>query len=231
MALYIELLDGPSAGQRYRLNSGVKIGRSKADILINDPKISSTHAQVEKDKNGQLILVDRDSANGLVIGSTRVKKVILLQGVRFKLGNTSVKVVQLFGEEQPEEEKEPQDWRETLTMQIPKIQTANSPNPIAIAAFVPALRLDFKKGTQASEKMVIGYGPRKAGSEGLDIEILDSSAPSVAFELIPVNGNVRYVTQHPKTVLLNGNSVSSDILNEGDRIEIGKTVITIKFEK
>jgi hypothetical protein len=231
MALYLEISDGPSAGQRYRLNLGVRIGRGKADILINDPKISSTHAQVEKDKNGQLILVDRDSANGLVIGSTRVKKVILKQGVRFIMGNTSLRVVQLFGEDQPDEEKAPQDWRETLTTQIPKIQTTNRPTPIAIGAFVPALRLDFRKGNQPPEKMIIGYGPRKAGSEGLDIEIHDSQAPSVAFELIPVDGNARYVTQHPKTVLLNGNSISSDILNEGDRIEIGKTVITIKFEK
>ena len=231
MALYLEISDGPSSGQRYRLSSGLKIGRSKADILINDPKISSTHAQVEKDKNGQLVLIDRESANGLVIGNTRVKKVILLQGVRFKLGNTNVRVVQLFGEDQPEEEKEPQDWRETLTMQIPKIQTANSPNPIPVAAFTPALRLDFKKGAQASEKMVLGYGPRKAGSEGLDIEIQDSQAPAVAFELVPVDGAVRFVTQHPKTVLLNGNSISSDILTEGGRIEIGKTVITIKFER
>jgi pSer/pThr/pTyr-binding forkhead associated (FHA) protein len=231
MALYLEVMDGPDAGQRFRLTPGLRIGRSRADVVINDPKISSFHAQVEKDKNGQLVLIDRDSSNGLVIGKTKVKKVVLMQGVRFRMGNTQCKVLQLFGEEVPEEEFKPQDWRDLLVSQIPKIPSQNNPNPPVVAAFRPALRLEFKKGPQASEKHTIGYGPRKAGSEGLDIMILDSQSPSVAFELVPAEGAVRFVTQHPKTVLLNGNSISSDILTEGDRIQIGKTVIAIKYER
>ncbi len=69
------------------------MGRSKADIVIKDPKISSTHAQFARDGKGQFVLLDMDSSNGLHINGRRVKKVALLSGVIFEVGRTQFKVV------------------------------------------------------------------------------------------------------------------------------------------
>jgi len=230
MALFIEVFEGDQTGQRFRIAAGFRLGRTTGEILINDPKISSLHAQFEKDPKGQLVLVDRGSSNGLRIGGQKVQRVTMMPGVKFQAGKTLFKVVQLFGEDNVEEqEKDPDTWRDVLKSQIPKIHSRNRTGHEEVLPLKPALQIDFIEGIQAETSLILGYGPRKLGSDVLDIELQEPQAPAVAFEIHPDPNGIRFFTRYPKQVLLNDGSVSSDVLKDGDLIRIGSSLIKVKL--
>lgn len=231
MALFLECLEGPAQGQKFRIAPGIRMGRTTGEILIQDPKISSLHAQVESSEKGQLYLVDRDSNNGLRISGQKVKKVALLPGVRFQAGESVFKVIELVSEALPVWDLETKDnWKKVLKDLIPKLAAHNNSQEPYIQKFDPLLELVFLEGIQAQTKILLGYGPRKAGSDVLDIELQDPEAPDVAFELLPDrNGNIRFETAFPDLVRLNDSHVTSDQINSGDLIRIGATLIEVKF--
>lgn len=229
MALFIEVYEGEQSGQRFRIASGFRLGRTTGEILITDPKVSSLHAQIEKDPKGHLILVDRNSSNGIRLNGQKVPRIAMMPGVKFQIGKTLFKVVQLFGSETFEEEKAPNTWREVLKTQIPKVNARNRPGHEEVQALSPALQLDFIEGIQAETSVILAYGPRKIGSDVLDIELQESQAPAVAFEIHPDPGGIRFFTRYPKQVLLNDESVSSDILKDGDLIRVGDSLIKAKL--
>ena len=231
MALYIEISEGDEAGSRHRIGHGFRIGRSTGELLLNDPKVSNLHAQVEKDGRGQLILVDMESSNGLRINGQKVKRIAMLPGVSFQVGKTLFKVVQLFGQDpaQNQKEEETRGWRDTLKSLVPKLQASNRTMASPVLPFAKPVKLLFKEGVQADQEIVLGFGPRKLGSDTLDIELQEYSAPPVAFEISPDAEGARFTTAHPKLVLLNQNPISSDILKGGDVIQCGESLIEVSF--
>lgn len=234
MALFIEVIEGNDLGQRFRLSEGIRLGRSTGEILIKDSKVSALHAQVEKDQKGQLVLVDRESANGLRINGQRVKRVALLPGVKFQIGKTLFKVQIVDSNEPevvPEEIAGQKDWRSVLSDKVPRMIAQNRTTAFAVQPFNPALVLYFLEGVQAETEITLGYGPRKFGSDVLDIEIQEPAAPDIAFELHPDEGGIKFLTRYPKSVLLNDSQKNTEYIQEGDKIRIGQSLIEIRFLK
>lgn len=229
MALFLEILDGEDQGQRFHLVPGLRIGRTVGEVLIKDAKASSLHAQIEKDGKGQLILVDRKSSNGLRVNGQRVQKVTMLPGVKFYIGKTGLKVVQLFGEDEANDSFKARGWRGVLIEGVPRILAQNRTSLAGVRPFDQAIQLEFLEGLQAGTTLVLGYGPRKFGGDVLDIEIQDPCSPDIAFEIIPEGSVVRFLTQFPHIVLLNERSLSSELLTAGDRIRIGTSLIEVQF--
>ncbi|HWU43660.1 MAG TPA: FHA domain-containing protein, partial [Bdellovibrio sp.] len=220
MPIFIEIIEGNNQGSRYPIREGLTLGRSKADIVIKDQKVSSTHAQISVDGKGQLILVDLDSSNGLYISGRRVKKISLLQGVVFEVGRTMFKVVEV------EEEKALDlelfmTWRKALATKLKNAPIDETLQPRHCERFSPALKLQFMQGIQANEEFVLGYGPRAAGADSLDIELLDEDAPREAFELHSGPGMVQLKIVAAGRVHLNGHSVDEKMLEDGDLISFG----------
>ena len=88
MAFYIRVLEGPIPRQIFKISPGMRLGRSKGEIILPDSKISSIHAQIEADNRGLLFLVDKDSSNGIKIDGEKVRRLALAHGVKFTLGKT-----------------------------------------------------------------------------------------------------------------------------------------------
>lgn len=232
MALFLEITKGPGEGQKFRIFNGTRIGRTTGEILIQDPRVSGLHAQVEEDENGKLFLVDRGSANGIRIAERKVMKVAMMPGVSFRIGQSFFKVVEFFVDPAAAEPQEEAltGWKKALILELPKMEARNSTQRSRVLAFDPAVELQFLEGIQADTKIVLGYGPRKAGSDVLDIELHDPEAPDIAFEISPDrDGSVRFQTNYPDQVRLNNESVSSDILKSGDRIQVGSSLIEVRF--
>lgn len=228
MATFIEIVDGPNEGSRFQINQGVTLGRSKADIVIKDPKVSGTHAEVALDGKGQLVLVDLDSSNGIHISGRRVKKVALLPGVIFEVGRTQFKVITVE-EEQAINFEIFVTWRTKLAQKLTETPIMDVEPITKPEAFSPALRLTFVQGIQTDEEIILGYGPRKAGADSLDIELMDEDAPKEAFELHPGPGMVEIKIKAPGRVTLNNKSVDSEMLKEGDLISVGTSLIKISY--
>ena len=66
----------------------VEIGRADDCVLsLNDPRISRRHARVEREGGGHAV-VDQGSANGIFAGESRVERLSLTPGMRFRIAGT-----------------------------------------------------------------------------------------------------------------------------------------------
>lgn len=230
MALFLEITEGSDKGQRYRLNEGLQIGRTQGSVRLNDTKVSGLHAQVEIDQKGQLILVDMDSFNGLIINGQKVKRIAMMPGVSFQIGKTFFRVVRLFEENTSfRQELANLDWKERIALAMEKIQVPLNSNTPKIQVFPHTVELVVTAGIQANTTFTLGYGPRKIGSQSLDIELQEPQCPAFAFEIEPSGSDVIFKTAFSDQVLLNGTSTSTQILSSGDRIYIANTVIEVRF--
>lgn len=228
MVTFIEVTNGVYQGHRFQAVEGLTIGRAGADIIIQDPKISSVHAQFVTDAKGRLILLDLNSSNGIHIGHRRVKKVALISGVSFELGRTQFRVFEIEESEIINVSKII-TWRRNLRDRLASMNLKELKPSQTIASFNPAVKLMFIQGIQTDQEIILGYGPRSAGSKSLDIELLDELAPPEAFELHPQSGLVQLKILAPGRVTLNNKSIDSETLKDGDLISTGNTVIKVLY--
>lgn len=228
MVTFIEIIDGPNEGSRFKAVNGLTLGRSKADIVVKDPKISSTHAQFVLDGKDQLVLMDLNSSNGIHIGGRRVKKVALLPGVTFEVGRTQFKVISVE-EEIADDFSRLMTWRNVVKNKLSLLVDGKNYTETAVQSFSPALKLSFIQGIQTDEEFVLGYGPRFAGADSLDIELLDEEAPKEAFELLPGPGMVTIKIAALGRVTLNNRSIDAEVLKDGDLISFGNTLIKVTY--
>lgn len=228
MVTFIEIMDGPNEGSRFKVLEGLTLGRSKADIIIRDGKVSGTHAKFTIDGKGQYVLQDLNSSNGIHINGRRVKKVALLPGVIFELGRTQFKVIQVE-EEVATDFIRLMTWRSILQGRLSALQTPEDAALKQLQVFSPAVQLKFIQGIQTDEEIILGYGPRFAGADSLDIELLDEEAPKEAFEFHAGPGMVQIKITSPGRVTLNNRTVSSEMLRDGDTICVGKTLIRVSY--
>ena len=84
-------------GTRHPLTPpGLVIGRgSDADLRINDPGISRTHAQIRVTGSApslQVDIVDLGSTNGILVNGQKVRHAVLGEGSRIEIGSTRMLV-------------------------------------------------------------------------------------------------------------------------------------------
>lgn len=233
MGLALEIMEGAHQGRIYPIRDGHVMGRTTGEIRIkDDPRISSVHAKVQKDPRGGLLLVDEKSANGLQINGVAVRRIKLLPGVQFIAGKTRFRVVEaeIEAPESAPELKEPEKkWADRLTEGLAGLELGAHTAANHFGAFSPILHLTFLEGLQADQEVTIGFGPRNFGSDTLDVELHDPLSPPLAFTINPTPDGPELVTQYPKLVRVNGKHDNRCLLVNGDRIQVGHTLIEIRF--
>ncbi|MGZ4415949.1 MAG: adenylate/guanylate cyclase domain-containing protein, partial [Gaiellaceae bacterium] len=84
--------EGPLAGQRLDVDSVLVLGRSDADVVIDDPEMTRRHA-VLRCADGVFEIEDLDSLNGTFLNGTRIKGTAeLVPGDVVRLGKTVFEV-------------------------------------------------------------------------------------------------------------------------------------------
>jgi len=91
---WVVALNGPYAGQEYRLQKITDIGRESDhnDIALDDRTISRQHARIRYEK-GAFVIYDLASANGVFINGAQVQRRVLAHGDRVKLGQVMLGVL------------------------------------------------------------------------------------------------------------------------------------------
>jgi pSer/pThr/pTyr-binding forkhead associated (FHA) protein len=249
MALIFKIISGPLQGRQYPLEVGMVIGRSDTDISIDDAKMSGRHAKIGTDSQGKLIIVDLGSTNGLKVNNKTEVQVELTTGLIVKIGNTSFQVVSsdqaaessedliatVVGPMPPPLKAKPQAPKKALDgftflsefveKALPRIKN----NPKTLTPIQPLLVFTFIRGVQTGTEWTMGYGPREVGIDSIDFPLFDGKAPSIAFSVIPKDSSVFFSTEHSQIVFLNGRSVSSDVLKDGDEISFNENLIRVKY--
>ncbi|HET7712602.1 MAG TPA: FHA domain-containing protein [Thermoanaerobaculia bacterium] len=92
--LSIAIIDGPDAGSVHRIEKPrVTIGRSAADIVINDGEASRQHAAIEV-RETTYLLRDLGSKNGTLVDGRKVEgSVELLDKGEFQIGESTLMLI------------------------------------------------------------------------------------------------------------------------------------------
>lgn len=253
MKLVIEVIDGDSRGATARVRDKLLLGRRASGLSIQDSKVSGRHAEVQLRPDGDFWLVDLGSANGIRCDGKRVFELRLSAGLEFRLGRTTLRVIDqaaLEGESTAPEivaeiaaESAPMgappppslplaDWRNDVLALIERAEASGQlPPKRQLKAFQTPLTLQFVRGLQTGTEWVIGYGPRVIGTESLDLTLTDSDLPAICFELAPDRaGATLTVPEAAKQVFrLNGKVVDRAVVKDQDVIELGDTQIKVSF--
>lgn len=232
MTLLIEVLDGPDQGKKHLIETGLTIGRSRADILVDDPNISGLHAKIESNSQGQLFLIDQKSANGILLNGHKMTKLELSPGVSFQLGKTKFIVVTAEINELPPLEK-PKEWKDRLYDGLQPLLDRDPLDSVVvnnkISAFNPPLTLEFIQGINYGKRVTLGYGPRLIGASTLDFDIDDPACPEQLCEFSFGPDCVLVTDLSQGKLLLNEQNISSEIVHDGDIISVGDTKIKLTF--
>ena len=211
----LKALTGPVKGHSFPLGSGLRIGRVKGDIVLKDPSVSDPHAEIKVSSKGEIVIIDKDSKNGILVDNRETEKSTLKKGSKFKIGKTEFELVFILTP------------REILSSFIKKHSKNIKDQPLRLKPFIHEIELIFTAGLQKGERHLLLYGPRFCGSRSADLPLLDKKAPEKAFSLIPHKEKSLFITEHPSEVKLNGKEIEKASLKEGDKIFIGHTVLQI----
>jgi len=79
--------EGRKRGRIYPLKDESIIGRKNADLVVDDPKVSTTHAKIVLE-NGTYILIDFKSKNGTFVNGERIRaETTLKENDTIKIGD------------------------------------------------------------------------------------------------------------------------------------------------
>ena len=92
--LSLAILDGPDAGSVFRIERPrVSIGRSNADLTLNDSEASRQHAAIEVHDNSYT-LVDLGSTNGTLFEGSKIEGPVALNDKsEFQVGTTTLMLI------------------------------------------------------------------------------------------------------------------------------------------
>lgn len=236
MSLALKAVNGPLKDETFPLKNPMTIGRAGADVSINEPKVSTLHARITQNPNGEWVLRDNKSKNGVRSKGERVDEVILDPGVSFLIADIEFKVIPFDAPldldlPPPPAAKKQKTWHQILGQLVDAHMNKVTDEALPVIPLEPAVVLDFLRGSQVSSRWILGYGPRKIGSASLDLPIWEPGAPDVCFELTPEKDGVYFSTKHKDVVRLNGEGVDRQVLRVGDTIQINETVIEVDFSE
>jgi hypothetical protein len=226
--LALKALSGPRKDEVFPLSDGLTLGR-KGDIQLEDFKVSGQHAHVSLLEDGAWFLKDKGSKNGIRVNGEKVEQVALSEGAKFWIGDSEFEVLSIIPEIKPKPSKNQRYWHEVLAEFLNHYADKFKDRPRPMSPLDPALVLEFVRGTQVNSKWILGFGPRKIGSNSVDLPIWEPGAPAVCFEVLPSHDGLLFRTKHPDIVKLNGEEVDSQVLRMGDTIRILDTVIEVDF--
>lgn len=227
MGLSIRILKGKREGEEFRLADGLRIGRKRADINLFDSRVSNLHALIQEDKLGNFSIIDTNSTNKIQYNGQSLEQLKLKPGMQFYLGNSLIEVF-----DPNEEAFKENPWAKNLAKVLKSLLQHYPEKTVELGAakmFERCVLLRFIGGPQKNEEWVLAYGPRKIGSHCLGTTLIDNKALPESFEIHACDKRVEFLTKHPEVVKLNGQSLETSLLHEGDIISIGQSEIEVSY--
>ena len=226
MGLHFKILDStdPSViGKTIELKSGLILGRAKGNLIIEDERISSVHAEIQINNQGEFFLVDKDSRNGIKVQGKRISKLLLGAGTIFQVGNTLIETINM--QSLPSRVDLKTDNLDDLNSQATEIienldiLSFNASKPIFFDAPV---KLSVIQGIQLNQSWQIEYGPFKFGSACVGGLLIGEKMPLEVFEILegPTGKMVRVLTSERIVKLNTIPLVTESLIDNGDIIGI-----------
>lgn len=240
---FLKVVSGSHQGLNVALNPNepLIIGRKRGDLLLDDPLVSSTHAQLVPRDDGW-VLQDLGSTNGTMVDGRLVREVVLKAGAEISIGQSRLVLFVGADDEPAPPERATMELAWLLDEEL--VELRGSPDRTGSAVDVIDQDLRLPPGLQATVEVVAGAADvgkvfrfqrgnvtigRKAGEVPLnDTEVSRRHAVIEVFgremiflrDLGSTNG-----TYH------NGRRVSVAGVRAGDTIGVGKTVLRLQVAR
>lgn len=221
MYLYLEVVSGPRQGKKLVISKRTTVGRTEADLQINDTKLSGVHAVFEPVPGQGWVLTDQKSRNGVFINGIKELSRILKDYDEIQLGSSKMRC-RFFNDRPTLYDEEFISWIDELIVEL-------NDQPPSIEEINPAFDLKVTQGPQHGTVWNINYGPRFAGLNHVDLCLFDSKAPMDSFRIDVRSGIAVFSTDQVQKVAINGVSAEEKVLEHGDVIVVGDTTIVVEF--
>ncbi|MCB0377642.1 MAG: FHA domain-containing protein [Bdellovibrionales bacterium] len=222
MRLFLEIIDGPQKGEKIQVKKTSTLGRAGAVVVIEDPKLSQTHAVLEYNSKRQWFLQDKNSRNGVWVNGIRENRIQITNGMVFQVGSTFIKCSLVKRSSQKVGESF-LDWLGGLAGRVKNEKSD-------LSEIKPEVRLRVIQGPQTGQSWDLFYGPRILGKDNPDLCLYDDRAPEQAFEIRVKRRYPYFHTDHPDKVIINEESITSKQLQPGDVIALGESQIIVEFD-
>jgi len=206
MGLNIRILTGNRKGEEFKLRPGIQIGRKNVDLVINDAKISSLHAEIET-RTDKIFIIDKGSRNKIQSAGVTYNELQLVDGVRFRLGDTDFEII--FDTES--------DTPKAKALDLLKQMDGKVKNkPLAVQALPFKLIMHVKSGPDKGLSLPFGYAPRSIGSASEDIELSDCGNHKILFQITRKGDNAYLISKNPDFFLVNAKKAKAENLIENN---------------
>lgn len=225
MDLYIKITSGARAGDMFKLQPAITLGRSKADINLKDSKASGIHAKIVNE-NGALFYLDMNSTNGSLVAGSEIKKIKLIPGLVITIGQTNLEILTEFDIKKTNKVNL-SEWRETLFHLVNDLKVNQT--AAAIVPFKKCITIKVKSGAQAGKGWILGYGPRTMGPASSDLCLLDNTLEDLCLRISQKKDAVVIDSIGKSFFMVNGQKKNTETLKTQLDIQIGNSLIEIGF--
>jgi len=81
------MLEGPQAGQKFKIDGDVVLGRAiDSSVVLEDPEVSRSHVRITRSQGGVYIIEDLGSRNGTQVNGVPIQKQFLSFGDKIQVG-------------------------------------------------------------------------------------------------------------------------------------------------
>ncbi|HUT52424.1 MAG TPA: FHA domain-containing protein [bacterium] len=229
--LYItlEVIEGPDQGLKYGIKSTrTTLGRKAADVVLNDPTVSSVHAVIEF-VGSKLFLTDNNSTNGTHLNGERVESAPLGNLDEIQLGDTTLLLSVVEDKYGAFAEPAAEDTSESrVGMDESTIVTGALPNP----EIPPNLQvvLDVTHGPDQGKVFKLDHKSTVIGRGfGADVRLTDPSVSKRHCQVEVHNKDKMTIKDLASAngTRLNDHYISAVKIRHGDVVHLGETVIKI----
>lgn len=207
------------------------IGRKQADILLDDPKVSSSHAEISK-KADKFWIFDLNSTNGTYLNRRKISEACLADQDVIEIGFTTL----CFFEDL-------RDFHGTVETQtgLSQIRATSDPRSASQTSRVtttsrtmtqPSISLEAIEGPQAGQVFRFRKSHILIGREEGDLVILDADLSRKHLLIEVLSPQSIYVRDLGSTngSLLNGERIQSAKIKNGDLIQLGSSVLRLSLD-
>jgi pSer/pThr/pTyr-binding forkhead associated (FHA) protein len=241
LRLSLSVIEGNDKGKTFHLSKPrTTFGRETADIILNDPEISRTHATLIVHQKS-FTIEDLDSTNGTFINDKKIKEIELKHLDEIEIGGTRLlftvyQELEEFGQEPSGTEEEALEDIEVIDEPGTTDDSVTRMERRVTDLKLPAgrkLSLEFLEGENKGERIEFPKGRIIIGRSGVDINLNDPNASRKHAVIEAWSREQIYLRDLASTngTFLNGARITSARLKNGDEILIGSIRLRFVIER
>ncbi len=232
--VFLRVLNGPRQGLSIPLkpDEPLLIGRSRGDLLLDDPLVSARHCRVLL-RNGSVFIHDLHSTNGTMVDGRRVQEHVLRPGANIVVGSIQLT---LFAAEATDAGLAEGGIAWLLEEELALGQEAEG------GGDVPQLGLGLRlpPGLQLALEVIVGpdqgtrydlaHGSATIGRRQGEVPLSDAEVSRRHAFIEAFGADMVFVRDNQSTngTYHNGRRVVSSRLRPGDTVGVGKTVLRLR---